>query len=116
MFLAAKYEEIYPFKMRHVYDKIGHRKLSKKSVKDQEAEIINTLNFNLSAVTGFDFAMNGISVLKVEDLLDKCDMKYLLKICVYLSKMNMFDYEIIKDTSKVVLGAATLCVAFKMIE
>ena len=40
MFLAAKYEEIYPFKMRHVYDKIGHKKLSKKSVKDQEAEII----------------------------------------------------------------------------
>jgi len=30
MFLAAKYEEIYPFKMRHVYEKIGHRKLSKK--------------------------------------------------------------------------------------
>ena len=37
MFLAAKYEEIYPFKMRHVYEKIGHRKLSKQKVKDQEA-------------------------------------------------------------------------------
>jgi hypothetical protein len=34
MFLAAKYEEIYPFKMRHVYEKIGHRKLSKKEVKN----------------------------------------------------------------------------------
>ena len=33
MFLAAKYEEIYPFKMRHVYEKIGHRKLSKKRIK-----------------------------------------------------------------------------------
>ena len=33
MFLAAKYEEIYPFKMRHVYEKIGHRKLSKSSIK-----------------------------------------------------------------------------------
>jgi hypothetical protein len=33
MFLAAKYEEIYPFKMRHVYQKIGHKKLSKKNIK-----------------------------------------------------------------------------------
>jgi hypothetical protein len=92
MFLAAKYEEIYPFKMRHVYEKIGHRKLSKKKVKDQEAEICYTLDFNLSAVTSFDFAMNALAKINVEKSLQKKDMKYLIKLVIYLSKMNIYDY------------------------
>jgi len=28
MFLASKYEDIYPLKMRDVYEKIGHKRLS----------------------------------------------------------------------------------------
>jgi hypothetical protein len=63
MFLAAKYEEIYPFKMRHVYEKIGHKKLSKKNIKNKEANIINALGFNLSAVTSYDFIMNAVSLI-----------------------------------------------------
>ncbi len=116
MFLAAKYEEIYPFKMRHVYEKIGHRKLSKKEVKNQEAKICNTLDFNLSAVTAFDFTMNALSLLKVEEILSKKDMKQLIKICVYLSKMTMYDYETIKETSCLYLGAAVLQLALKIMQ
>ena len=116
MFLAAKYEEIYPFKMRHVYEKIGHRKLSKKKVKDQEAEICNQLDFNLSAVTSFDFAMNALAVINVEDKLSKKDMKYLIKVIIYLSKMNLYDYNMVKNSLKVYLGGATLYVALKILE
>ena len=75
MFLAAKYEEIYPFKMRHVYEKIGHKKLSKKSVRDQEAKLCNLLNFNLSSVTSYDFTMNALAMIKAEKLFSKPDMK-----------------------------------------
>jgi len=67
MFLAAKYEEIYPFKMRHVYEKIGHKKLSKSSIKRQEADIIKTLDYNLSSATGYDFTMNALTLLNVDD-------------------------------------------------
>ena len=116
MFLAAKYEEIYPFKMRHVYEKIGHRKLSKKEVKNQEALICNTLDFNLSAVTAFDFTMNALSLLKIEELLSKKDMKKLIKISIYLSKMAMYDYETIRETSRLYLGAAILYVALKIMQ
>jgi hypothetical protein len=116
MFLAAKYEEIYPFKMRHVYEKIGHRKLSKKKVKDQEAEICHQLDFNLSAVTSYDFAMNALSVINVEKTLSRKDMKYLIKCIIYLSKMNIYDYGLCKDTLKVYLGSATFWVALKIME
>ena len=116
MFLAAKYEEIYPFKMRHVYEKIGHKKLPKSEVKKQEADICNVLGFNLSAVTAFDFTMNALSLLKVEKSLSKKDMKYLIKVCVYLSKMVSYDYSLIKETSRCELGAATLYTAFKVMD
>jgi len=60
--------------------------------------------------------MNALSLLKVEELLSKKDTKYLIKICIYLSKMVMYDYEIIKETSRLYLGAAILIVALKMMQ
>ena len=116
MFLAAKYEEIYPFKMRHVYEKIGHRKLSKSSIKEQEADICKTLAFNLSAVTSFDFTMNALPLIDVEDHLSRQEMKHFIKICIYLSKMNMMHYDIVRSTSKLTQGTATLYVAIKVME
>ena len=116
MFLAAKYEEIYPFKMRHVYEKIGHKKLSKKSVRDQEAKICNILQFNLSAVTAFDFTMNALTLIQAEKLFSKSDMKQLLKICVYISKMCLYDYDMVKSTSNLLQGLGVLYVALKIME
>lgn len=40
MFIASKYEEIYPIKLSVVYEKIGHRKLSKDEIKAKEADIV----------------------------------------------------------------------------
>lgn len=39
MFIACKYEEIYPMKLQVVQDKIAHRKLTKDQIKDKEAHI-----------------------------------------------------------------------------
>jgi len=75
MFLAAKYEEIYPFKMRHVYEKIGHKKLSKSSIKRQEANIIKTLDYNLSSSTAYDFTMNCLTLLNIDSSLSKKNLK-----------------------------------------
>ncbi len=33
MFIASKYEEIHPIKLKVVHDKIAHRKLSVESIK-----------------------------------------------------------------------------------
>jgi len=60
--------------------------------------------------------MNGLSLIKVEEMLSKKDMKYLIKVCIYLSKMNLYDYSLVKDSLKVYLGAATLYVALKIME
>jgi hypothetical protein len=40
MFIACKYEEIYPVKLQVVHEKIAHKKLSKDDIKNKEAEIL----------------------------------------------------------------------------
>ena len=40
LFIASKYEEVYPLRMESVYDKIGHKKLSREAIKQTEMEIL----------------------------------------------------------------------------
>ena len=47
MFTACKYEEIHPFRLSLVYEKIARKKFTKNDILKKEAEIINTLNFSL---------------------------------------------------------------------
>ena len=40
MFMASKYEEIYPLKLNVVYEKIAHKKITKEEIKAKEEEIM----------------------------------------------------------------------------
>lgn len=43
MFIACKYEEIYPVKLKVVHEKIAHKKIPIEDIKNKEADILNTL-------------------------------------------------------------------------
>lgn len=53
MFMASKFEEIYPLKLNVVYEKIAHRKITKDDIKSKEDDImylsleIEGLHYNL---------------------------------------------------------------------
>ena len=47
MMIASKIEEIIPFKVNTVVDKMTHGKISKKEVIQTEKEILQTLGFDL---------------------------------------------------------------------
>lgn len=55
MFIASKYEDYYPIKMKIVYEKIAHAKLKIEDIKKLELDIMKTLNYKLSAPTVLDF-------------------------------------------------------------
>jgi hypothetical protein len=55
MFIASKYEDIYPLKMSMVYEKIGHKKITVGEIKKKERDIISALKFQLSFPTTLDF-------------------------------------------------------------
>jgi len=97
MFIACKYEEIYPFKLKLVYEKIAHKKISKSSIKNTERDILMVLDFDISAVTSYDLVMNSLYLLKINQIIDEKYFKYLIKVCIYLSKMNMYDYELLQN-------------------
>ena len=55
MFIASKYQDIYPLRLKIVKDKIAHNKLSCQEIKDKEDEITRYLDYNLGLPTMWDF-------------------------------------------------------------
>lgn len=55
MFIASKYEDIYPLKMKMVFEKIAHRKLAIEEIKKLELDILKTINYGIPAPTVLDF-------------------------------------------------------------
>jgi hypothetical protein len=46
MFLASKYEEIYPIKLSILQEKIAHKKLTKDQILQKEVEIWYIIPYN----------------------------------------------------------------------
>ncbi len=116
MFIASKYEEIYPFKLKLVYEKIGHKKIPIEEIKKKEQEILEVLNFNLIHPTPNEFTMLAIQILNSKTEIQRKTKIYLEKVCIYLLKMVLHDYELISKTNYHILAASTIFVAFKIIE
>jgi len=55
MFIASKYQDIYPLRLKIVQDKIAHNKLTCQEIKDKEEEITRYLNYNIGLPTMWDF-------------------------------------------------------------
>lgn len=55
MFIASKYEDIYPLKMKMVYEKIAHKKLPIERIKNLEMDIMKVIHYKIPAPTSLDF-------------------------------------------------------------
>ena len=55
MFVASKYEDIYPLKMKMVFEKIAHKKLPIERIKTLELEILKTIKYKIAMPTALDF-------------------------------------------------------------
>lgn len=55
MFISSKYEDIYPLKMKMVFEKIAHKKLPIEKIKQLEMDILRTINYRIPAPTSYDF-------------------------------------------------------------
>ena len=55
MFIASKYQDIYPLRLRIIHEKIAHRKLSCEEIKNKEEEITKLLNYSIGIPTMWDF-------------------------------------------------------------
>lgn len=55
MFMASKYQDIYPLRLKIVHEKIAHKKLSSEEIKAKEEVISKSLNYIIGKPTQWDF-------------------------------------------------------------
>lgn len=55
MFVSSKYEDIYPLKMKMVFEKIAHKKLPIEKIKAIEMDILKVINYKIPAPTSYEF-------------------------------------------------------------
>jgi cyclin A len=113
MFIASKYEDIHPLKMKMVFEKISHKKLPIELIKSTELEILKTISYRIPTPSVLDFLkvylkevleighIGNTSLTKEEkDAVptnsDCAEGRKLLiqKMSLYLAKMSMHDYEL----------------------
>jgi len=134
MFIASKYEDIYPLKMKMVFEKIAHKKLSIELIKALELDMLKQIHYKIPAPTVLDFLKiylkevleinhHGNTSLKKEEkeaIPTSSDTpegkKHLIyKMAMYLSKMSLHDYDLSgRKPSLVAVGS--LYVALKICE
>jgi len=75
MFIASKFEDIYPLKMKTVYEKIAHKKLDIERIKSLELDIMKAIHYKIHAPTVLDFLkVYMVDVLGIE-ILNKTETK-----------------------------------------
>ena len=115
MFLASKYQDIYPLRLRIVHEKIAHKKLSCSEIINKEQDLARRLNYVIGLPTMWDFINlyieeiffvkeNGFHItnkvlIEKYDILSKINEKDEdddeNKIYVFFAKRNDDKYQII---------------------
>ena len=103
-------------KLSTVYEKIAHKKLAIDLIKKKESEILVAIDFNLIGGTMYDIWTHCLARMDLKESLDKKIFKYLQKICTYLSKMSLYEYDLICQKDYNLLSGSLIFVAFKIIE
>lgn len=93
MLMASKLEEVVPFKVSTVIEKMAHGKIKATDIVQCEEDILKTLGFALMRAPSL---WVFIECLMVKLRLDTSkNFREFAKIAVYISKMLIHDYEIL---------------------
>lgn len=114
MLLASKMEEIVPFKVSTVIDKMTHGKLQAKEVVRCEEDILRTLDFQLLGAPSLFIFVEFLSVklgFHTSPL-----AKDIAKVVTYITKMLMHDYATLVRFPLKYLACSCLYICFKIIE
>eukprot|EP00357_Protocruzia_adherens_P022382 CAMPEP_0114978740 /NCGR_PEP_ID=MMETSP0216-20121206/3979_1 /TAXON_ID=223996 /ORGANISM="Protocruzia adherens, Strain Boccale" /LENGTH=378 /DNA_ID=CAMNT_0002339979 /DNA_START=883 /DNA_END=2019 /DNA_ORIENTATION=+ len=113
MFIASKYEDYYPLKMSIIFEKIGHRKLSRDAIRNMEREVLQTLDYNICCPT----VLERMEKLCMDFMgsQDRWAQERVKNLCIFLAKAAKHDYESNCFRAST-LGTAVVFLAFKMFE
>ena len=75
MFIASKFEDIYPLKMKTVYEKIAHKKLEINRIKELELDILSSISYKIHAPTVLDFLKVYMAEVLGIEILNRTETK-----------------------------------------
>lgn len=55
MYLASKYEDVYPLHSKIIAEKIAHGAIAQKQIIEKEREFLQLFNFEVDFITPYDF-------------------------------------------------------------
>ena len=92
MLLATKMNEIYPLKIRTVFEKIVHRKIEKRELVEMEGRISKALDFELGNTDFYDLAT--VRLYQHFEGKNEEVLKEIEQLCEYIGKFIVFNYEL----------------------
>lgn len=114
MLIASKLEEIIPFKVSTVVEKMTHNKLRARDIVECELEILTALGFNFFTASPLFVVVEMLFVkLGLYNLETTPD---LLKVVTYISKMILHDYALLSKFPLRYISASCVYICFKIIE
>ena len=112
MFMASKYEDVYPLLMKTVFNKIGHQKISIESIRNKELQILRAIGFQLGGLpTPLEFLTSYVEKI----LKDHEDKEFIQLMSIYLAKMALHHENFCTKKSSLI-GASSIYVALKICE
>ena len=114
MLLASKMEEIIPFKVSTVVDKMTHGKMQARDVVRCEEAVLRTLDFALLQTPSL-FVFIEALVVKL-NFHATPHFRDIMKVVTYIAKMVMHDYSLLTKYSLKYLACSCLYICFKIIE
>lgn len=114
MLIASKLEEIIPFKVKTVVQKMTHEKIPAADILACEFSILQALDFCFYDTPNL-FALIEILLVKL-DLHRTPMIKDIFKVCTYISKMILHDYSLITEFETKYLASSCIYITFKIIE
>lgn len=130
MLIASKMEEVFPLKMKTVFEKIGHKKLPMADLVEMEERIAKSLDYRLNSWTFFDLAMLKIAdfvtrdhdrrqalgeLFLSQDSPQEDQLKPMQDLCSYICKFAVYDYDFICDNSAQLLAESAIKATFEIL-
>ena len=103
-------------RLQTVHERIAHKKLSAEQIKSKELEILETLDFNVTGPTVYDYLILLLHMIGLKNQLSAEKFIIFEKIVGYIAKLVIFEYDIISNKSISTVAAGVLYVSFKILE
>ena len=104
MYMASKYEDIFPLHSKIVSEKIAHKAISAKEILKKESEYLRMFDFEIDFVTHYDFHQTYVD--KVERSVGKSNkklMKLISEMSMLLIKMSIQNVDYCKYSPSIVV-------------